>query len=344
MPLELPYDFKIKELCQYLRIGGYKRILVQLPEGVKQYASIITREIESECKVEVIISGDPSWGACDIPIFEAKRIGINLIVHYGHYPYSYNPVHHDMGVDVLYIPMEYKGEITYEALDEVRRLLREKNLNNPLVVATAQHLREAKRIVDELKKMGINAKLPEAYGTLPGLIIGCDYRVITQTPDASSDSVIVISSGLFHALGAALATNKPVLQIDPYLMKVTSLEEAKTSWLKKRYGVIYKALDATRWAIWIGALYGQARFDYAKYIANLIERRGGSYFIIYSRYVTQRELLSVDSQEIDVHVITSCPRIPIDDFTLIDFPKPVLTPGEAIMILTNQLDTYRFPW
>jgi 2-(3-amino-3-carboxypropyl)histidine synthase len=343
MTLEIPYDFKIKELCQYLRIGKYSRILLQLPEGVKQYASIISREIENECRVEVIISGDPNWGACDIPVFEAKKIGANLIVHYGHYPYSYNPVHHELGVDVLYIPMEYKGGIPDEILSKLEQLLREKNLSNPIVIATAQHLREAKRIVDELKKKGINARVPEVLGGLPGLVIGCDYRTITQAT-GSNDSVIVISSGLFHALGAALATAKPVFQIDPYLMKVSSLDEERKNWLKKRYGVIYKALNATRWAIWVGALYGQTRLDYAKHIAGLIEKRGGSYLMVYSRYVTQREILSIDSRDIDAHIITSCPRIPIDDFTLIDFPKPVLTPGEAIMVLTNQLEPYRFPW
>lgn len=340
-----PYDFKVDDLCRYISLGNYKRVLIQLPEGVKSQAPRIAREIESRCKAEVIISGDPNWGACDIPVHEARRVGASLIVHYGHYPYSYHPVQRDEGVEVLYIPMEYSEQLPVEVVDNITALLMGRGLRAPAVVSTAQHLREAKRLVGELRSRGIGAQLPEAYGTPPGLIIGCDYRAVAGTvASASIDSVVIIAGGLFHALGAALSTDKPVIQVDPYRREVKPLDGLREEWLKKRYGVIYRALSAVSWGIWVGALYGQMRFDLARRLASAIEKRGGRYFLFYSRYVTPREILSVDSDDIDAHVVTSCPRVPIDDFTFTDYNKPVLTPGEAMMVLSNKLEPYRFPW
>lgn len=345
MDINQLYDLKISDLCRYIEVGKYRKILIQLPEGIKTLAFTILQEINKRCNVDVIISGDPSWGACDIPIFEAKRLGVDLIIHYGHYPYPYNPVQREMGIDVLYIPLEYQLETPTQIIEKTIAALEEKGLKSPIVVASAQHIKEAKRMVVELNKKGFKALLPDVLGSLPGLIIGCDYRAVVQSSSTThGDSIIVIASGLFHALGASLSSDKPTIHVDPIKNEVNFMEEVKNQWLKRRYGVIYKALNASTWAIWIGSLYGQLRFDLAKTISTLVEKRGGSYVFFYSRYVTHRELLSVESKMIDVHVITSCPRVPIDDYTFLDFPKPVLTPGEALMILNNQLEPYRFLW
>jgi len=341
----LPYDLKLQELCKYIELGKHRRVLLQLPEGLKPHSASISRALREACSAEVIVSGDPGWGACDIPLDEAKRVGATLIVHYGHYPYSYHPVMGGHGVDVVYIPMEYTMELPREVLQNLKLLLEERGLKKPVVVATAQHLREAKRVAEFLRSGGFEASLPLSYGNPPGLILGCDYRALASPSQPGGfDSVVVVAGGLFHALGAALSTDRPVFQLDPYRREVRELSEEKSRWLKVRYGQLMKAMQAANWGIWVGALSGQSRMDLALHIARLIEEKGGSYVFFYSRYVTLRELSSVDSSEIDAHVITSCPRVPIDDFSLVDYPKPVLTPGEAIMVITGKLEPYRFLW
>lgn len=342
---DIPYDLKIDELCRFIEAGKFKRILLQLPEGLKGLSWNISSEIERKCDSEIIVYADPSWGACDIPVYEAYRLGASLIVHYGHYPYSYLPVQRDMGVEVVYIPMEYRGEIREHLVERAAGLLRDKGCRSVAIVATAQNIRNARSLASALNERGISAFLPEVYGGVPGLIIGCDYRTLTLAPYAGqADCVVVVASGLFHALGAVLSTDKRVIQVDPHKEAVEDLEGVRESWLKKRYSVIYRALGAARWGIWLGSIYGQIRYDVAKNIAKMVEARGGSYRLFISKYVTHRELMSVDSPEIEAHVITSCPRVPIDDFTLMEYHKPVLSPGEAVMVLTGRLEPYRFLW
>jgi Diphthamide synthase subunit DPH2 len=50
----------------------------------------------------------------------------------------------------------------------------------------------------------------------------------------------------------------------------------------------------------------------------------------------------VDSEWFEAFVVTSCPRLPVDD--LYEYEKPVLTPGEAFMALQGRLEPYMFPW
>ena len=59
-------------------------------EGIHCAACIwLNEKILSETSIEVIISGDRSFGSCDIPFYEAKKLDVDLIVHLGHTPFPY---------------------------------------------------------------------------------------------------------------------------------------------------------------------------------------------------------------------------------------------------------------
>lgn len=338
------YDFRLDYLCEFIARGGYRRVLLQLPEGLKPFSWTVAEEIERRCNTEVVVYGDPSWGACDVPFLEALRVGAGLIVHYGHYPYAYAPVERVAGVEVVYVPLDYVPSISEELVERLANELTRRGLRRPLLVSNAQHAKSLRAVASRLEKVGLSPIVPVAPGVPPGLVVGCDYRVITLTRREDYDSVVVAAGGLFHALGAALATDAPVMQLDPYRGEVKDVGPERDRWLKLRYGVISRALGARNWAIWVGSLHGQSRFDLAKRLAALVERAGGVSRVFVSRYVTSRELSSVDTEDIHAHVVTSCPRVPIDDFSLLEYPKPVLTPGEATMVLTGQLEPYRFLW
>ncbi|MFH0829838.1 MAG: diphthamide synthesis protein, partial [Candidatus Aenigmatarchaeota archaeon] len=59
------------------------RILLQVPEGLKNKATEIAARLEKAGN-EVIISAEPCYGACDIKTDEARKLGCQKIVHYGH--------------------------------------------------------------------------------------------------------------------------------------------------------------------------------------------------------------------------------------------------------------------
>jgi 2-(3-amino-3-carboxypropyl)histidine synthase len=99
--------------------------------------------------------------------------------------------------------------------------------------------------------------------------------------------------------------------------------------------------EAHAWMILAG-VQGQFRPAIVEKLKREIEKRGDEYFVARSAYVTKETLGNIDNRRIDAFIVTSCPRLPIDDFN--DFYKPVLTPGEAFMIFNNVSQRYIYPW
>ncbi len=342
---ELPYDFELEKIVGYIKNGKYRKIILQFPEGLKQYSTQIYELLIHEFKDKIFyIYGDHSWGSCDIPYHEASLIGAELIVHFGHTPYSMQPagINIPKGIDVLYVPAYSKLEISGELMNKLLEKLVSKGLKKPLLTSTVQHTRQLAKIKSFLENKGLKPILEKIPGMEYGQVIGCDYRLVRMK--GNHDSVVIVSGGRFHALGVALSTQLPVIQVDPYSGVVEDLEKLREKWLKERYSVIYRAMDASNWAIWAGSMSGQYRESLIKYLKKLIEEKKGKWFLFYSKYVNKAVITNLDNDDIHAHIITSCPRVPTDDFVIEKYHKPVLSPGEAIMVLTGKLDEYRFMW
>ena len=86
---EIPYDvgneyeLELEKTAKTINDDGAKRVLLQLPEGLKPKAKEIQEYLEKHTKVDILIWGASNYGACDIPI-EARNVQVDLIVHYGH--------------------------------------------------------------------------------------------------------------------------------------------------------------------------------------------------------------------------------------------------------------------
>lgn len=78
------YDLQLERFAQSVRDAGAKRVLVQLPDGLKPQADAIrafaARELPS---VEVSFWGGSAFGSCDLPL-QVERLGFDLLVHFGH--------------------------------------------------------------------------------------------------------------------------------------------------------------------------------------------------------------------------------------------------------------------
>ena len=74
-------NFEIEKLVRELKKRKPKKVLVQLPEGIKQNAVEILETIES-LGIEVIFSGETVWGGCSIALQEAEALNVDWIVHF----------------------------------------------------------------------------------------------------------------------------------------------------------------------------------------------------------------------------------------------------------------------
>jgi 2-(3-amino-3-carboxypropyl)histidine synthase len=60
------YNMDLDKVIRKINSKNVRNVGLQFPEGLKMQAVTIAREIEEECDVNVIISGDPCFGACDV--------------------------------------------------------------------------------------------------------------------------------------------------------------------------------------------------------------------------------------------------------------------------------------
>ena len=77
------FDFEEERIKQEIAKRGARFVLLQMPEGLKPEAPRLAKIIEKAGALS-IISADPCYGACDLAIAEAKSLGIDLVVHFGH--------------------------------------------------------------------------------------------------------------------------------------------------------------------------------------------------------------------------------------------------------------------
>ncbi|AJF61129.1 TPA: hypothetical protein HA239_05275 [Candidatus Woesearchaeota archaeon] len=81
------YKLEIKRLVDEIKKQGAKTVCLHLPDGIKPDAKKMQEEIEKQTGAQVIIWGGSCYGSCDLPL-EVKRLGVDLLVHYGHSPWQ----------------------------------------------------------------------------------------------------------------------------------------------------------------------------------------------------------------------------------------------------------------
>lgn len=81
---DLDYDFEIDLVLDEIRKSGAGFVGLQFPEGLKEYAVDIAREIEEKTDARTVIFIDPVYGACDTKERDAVRLNLDLVIHFGH--------------------------------------------------------------------------------------------------------------------------------------------------------------------------------------------------------------------------------------------------------------------
>lgn len=75
-------------IVQEIRKNKAQRVLIQLPDGLKQYAKEIVEALKKETDAEILIWMGSCYGGCDVPS-NFGNIDIDLVIHLGHEPWEY---------------------------------------------------------------------------------------------------------------------------------------------------------------------------------------------------------------------------------------------------------------
>lgn len=83
----MEWELNLAEARAAIEQHAAKKVLIQLPDGIKAHAGEIVDALR-ESGAELFIWTDSNYGACDLPV-EARNVGVDLILHWGHEAWNY---------------------------------------------------------------------------------------------------------------------------------------------------------------------------------------------------------------------------------------------------------------
>jgi 2-(3-amino-3-carboxypropyl)histidine synthase len=330
------YDIDINQLISIIKKNSYNHILLYLPDGLKIYSMNLSNEIKKKVLVDIYISGDPCFGACDYPpLKEITLLGIDAVIQIGHTPIP-NLEKKITDLPFIFIPA-YASYPIKNLLKKVKSKLIGKTI---MVVTTAQHVHQIHEIASFLKSNNFYPLITEGDKRIhtPGQVLGCNYSVL-RSNDKPYDSILFIGSGLFHPIGLLLSTSKPVIIADPYTGTIQrdELFDIKEKLLRKRYAAIALTKNYMTFGILISTKPGQQQKNKAIECRNILKKHGKQSYFIVLNHISPYALENFS--QIECFVSTACPRIVIDDAT--NYKKPLITPVE-LKIAFNQIPIERY--
>lgn len=314
------YNLEEKRLREEIIKREAKRVLIQLPEGLKHKGLHLALLVE-ETGALAIVSADPCYGACDLATSEARSLNADLIVHYGH-----TEMMKQEGVSTIYI--EARANIDVE--DAVRKAIPcLKNWKRVGLTTTVQHVHQINKARELLLETGKTVAIGDLGRVkYAGQVIGCDYSN-AKSISKDVDALLFVGGGRFHALGVALATMKPTIIADPYEKTAFSLEGEAKKMLKQRWANISEAKKAENFGVLIGLKTGQQRLTEAIKIKEKFETMGKKALLLALKEITPQALMAYPT--IDAFVNTACPRLALDNVS--KFRKPFINLSEALVVL-----------
>lgn len=313
-----------QKILDEIKKRGSKRVLLQMPEGLKPIGFRVAKLLEESTDVEVFVSGDPCYGACDLALIPKEHVQADLLIHIGHaeIPGEFTDA------KVLYVEARADVPIDEPMAQAIAMLTTEEHAIG--LASNIQHihmLERAKQMLEEKGKKVVIGR-PSGWLKYPGQVLGCDYgslRAISEKIDA----IILLSGGDFHALGIPLATGKRTIVVDPFQVKANDITETCQKLLRKRWASITKFKEAKKIGIIVGLKSSQMNISLSRRLKQLLQTNGYSVILICATEVIPETLDSFT--DLDAYVEVSCPRISTDDQER--YRKPILNPEEVMVAL-----------
>jgi 2-(3-amino-3-carboxypropyl)histidine synthase len=317
------FDLDLDLVMEKLHSKKTKKVGLQAPEGLKRSLLDIAELISGQTGAEVVISGDPCYGACDLDLSLANEV--DVLLHLGHADLNEKPD------KVIFVEVRMKEDLT-KAIEKAASFLQSKRVG---LSTTVQHAHNLDQALPILKKLGIEAQIGNPCGRAkyPGQVLGCNYCTARAL---NVEEYLFIGTGHFHPLGIALATGKRVISADPVTGDAAVIDPE--SLLRQRFSAIVRAWDEKRFAVLVSKKLGQRRWETARRIKELGEAKGKKMFLVYLDNIEPDRLLNLG---FSAAISTACPRVALDDQAKFDIP--ILTPPEfEIMVGARAWEDYSF--
>lgn len=309
------FDLRPDYIISVINKLGAKTVGFQFPEGLKRKGPKLAKKVEEATSAEIIISGDPCFGACDLD--KTLLDQVDILFHFGHAELEDTK----LSGKVYFIETRSSVDIR-PAVEKAVSQLKGQVIG---LITTVQHVHKLPDACTVLEANGKTCVIGHGDSRLayPGQVLGCNFSAARND---ACDEYLYIGSGDFHPLGVALSTKKRVLAADPFSGEVRDVDPSRI--LRQRSAVIAKSLDSEVFGIIVSSKNGQERMKLASSLKALAKKHGKEAHIILIDLVTPDQLLQF---KVDAFVNTACPRLAIDEVGR--FPAPMLTPQEFEIVL-----------
>jgi len=303
-----------KGLASRIKKHGAKKVLVQVPEGLKMKAlnTIIVDELERE-GISAILSAETCYGACDLRDREAKALGCELLVHIGHSDLGLKTavpvIYEEYMMDLDIVPLLEKNSASLKKYKKIGLVTTLQYVN---ALESAKNYLESKQGGNKKVVVGIPEKAKH-----PGQVLGCDFSAALPAEE-TVDCFLFIGSGIFHPLGLAMKTDKPVIFIDVETEEVRELKDERDKRLIIRSANLQRAMECRNFGVLVSTKQGQLHVKAAELVKEKLKSKGRSAWIIAMDEIKPEKLLGLD---LDCLVNCACPRLTGD---VSQFKKPIL--------------------
>ena len=294
-----------REILEMLKGKKAKKILIQVPEGLKGSVFELIRFLEKN-GIEVLLSIEPCFGACDLRDKEAKMMGCDILLHIGH---------RDLGLKTEVPVLYYEYFMDFDFVPLLKKWIKGLKFKKLCLITTMQFVKNLERVKGFLEENGF-----EVYAG--GDVLGCDVSNAKRFENLV-DAYLFIGSGRFHPLGLQEKTEKPVLFLDIERGTLENLLKDKKKLEIKRVMRIQKARGFRNFGVVVSTKAGQFHLESAEKIKHILERKGKSAYILVCDQLTPDKLSGLN---IDVIVNTACPRIRENSE---QFQKIILNPEDV---------------
>lgn len=324
------YTFEIHKSVWHLRKAEAKRVALQLPEGLLMYAAQLAALFSHFCKVECVIMGDVTYGACCVDDFTATSLGCDFLIHYGHS--CLIPINRTLpGIKMLYVFVEI-------AIDNehIVQLIRKhfKPEAKMAVMGTVQFVSSMTYVRAALLEEYPNLWIPQARPLSPGEVLGCTSPKLPE----GTETIFFVADGRFH-LEASLIMNPgiPAYRYDPYSKKLTSEGYDHKAMRSLRRDAIEKGRTAKCFGLILGTLGRQGSPIIMQDLKKKIRASGRNCIVILISEI-RPEKLSKFHDTVDAWVQVACPRLSIDWGHTFFEGRPLLSPYELNVALGHAVE------
>lgn len=309
------FDLRPDYIISVIKDTRAKLVGFQFPEGLKRKGPELAKKVEKATGAEIIISGDPCFGACDLD--RTLLDHVDILFHFGHAELE------DIRLSNKVYFIETRSSV--DVLHVIEKAVPELKGQKIGLITTVQHVHKLPDVCGVLERMGKTCVIGRGDSRIAyaGQVLGCNF---SAARDEDCDEYLYIGSGDFHPMGVALSTKKHVLAADPFSGEVREVDPSRI--LRQRSAVIAKSLDAQVFGIIVSSKNGQKRMELASSLKELAKKHGKESHLILIDLVTPDQLLQF---KVDAFVNTACPRLAIDEVGR--FPAPMLTPQEFEIVL-----------